>query len=741
MANRTVLVMARITTVAVTLWVLAATLISPAAAGALRGSPARTDGPVRVPLGAVEVRGLVHHEGSDRLVVAVDDQVEIFDLGGRPTATVDGVPGAMAPVEAGGFVVVGSPPARELVVIDPVAGTVVDRIRTGVRGLSALAATGDRVWYANAQWPDGIGVASIAEATAEPAQDLGRLDVADDVQIEVSPARPGRVYLTDPSTGGLRWADRDGGRARTGPAESVTSFVVAERGDVVWAVTAAGGIVELDAETLGSTGFRFEAPDAPEPSGTGPGPGLMAGHGDERLAVATGRTVTLYDVGDPLPEAVRTFAGRVTAIDLTGDELVVVLAEDRRSDDGPLSAVGTPPAAELLVLGDDDAPPRPVLELGFFGLGDPSTGARGAVQLSCAGLVAVVPIRYGSGLQLPLPADTTTCQLTIRGGPTPPDRRLIIATGAGRTDPEAGIRIGSAPRAGGDAGGADRSPTEPITVPISGIAGNDRVDLVDRYPSAVSDPAVLTGQIFDDLLGRAPTTAERRSWSAALATGATPGELTVGLLATPDFQAQIAPISRLYLAYFGRRADEAGLAYWLTRVRSGTSIEEVSWAFGASTEFGGGYGAIGSDPRFVELLYRRVLGRAAEPEGAAYWTGALAGGASRSHIMTTFAESPEFARRSDPGIAVRWLHRGLLGRDPDPAAGLYWRAMAQTGGSLTGLVDDILASPEFEQRFWLRDPLHTVDAVGFAGGAGPARLEARPSPAWRGPEIPASDPR
>jgi len=713
--------MARITTVAVALCLLAVTLTSSiAAAGALQDPDDRPSGPVRVPLGVVEARGLVHHERSERLVVALDDRVEIFDLQGRPTATIDGIPGAMGPVEAGEFVVVGSPAARELVVVEPTSGAVIERIGTGARGLSAIAAAGDRIWFAHDQWPDGIGVASIAEATAAPSQDLGRLEVVEGVEIGVLPSRPGRVYLKDPATDGLRWAHRDGGGAEAGWSGPITSFLLDERGDVVWALTAEDGIVELDAETLGPTGFRLAPPERadPAPDRTGGGPGLIAGHGGDRLAVALDRTVTHYHVDDPTPATSVQFAGLVTALDIAERDLFVVVADDGRSEAESPTSGGTQVASEILIMDRDDAAPTPALDLAFFGFGDPSTPARGTARLSCGGQLTIIPIRYGAGLELAVPADARTCELAVVGGPTPQRRRLMTTTSAARTD------------LGVEASG--RSPAEPITVRISGISGNDRIQVVDTYRSVVTDPAILTEQVFADLLDRAPTAAERSSWTTALKSGAAPGALTADLITAGDFQAEIAPISRLYLAYFGREADDAGLAYWLGRIRSGATIDEVSWAFAASAEFDGGEAETLSDAQFVELLYRRVLGRPAEPEGAAYWTGALAGGASRSLVVSIFADSPEFARRSEPAIAVRWLYRGLLDREPDPAAGLYWRAVAQTGGSLADLVEHILESPEYEERFWLRDPLGPLDRTTGIDGV---RLEARSSPAWSGPEL------
>ena len=58
------------------------------------------------------------------------------------------------------------------------------------------------------------------------------------------------------------------------------------------------------------------------------------------------------------------------------------------------------------------------------------------------------------------------------------------------------------------------------------------------------------------------------------------------------------PVARLYRSYFLRLGDSGGLRYW---IGSGLSLDAISDAFSASSEFQTRYGAL-SDAQFVDLV-------------------------------------------------------------------------------------------------------------------------------------------
>jgi hypothetical protein len=96
-------------------------------------------------------------------------------------------------------------------------------------------------------------------------------------------------------------------------------------------------------------------------------------------------------------------------------------------------------------------------------------------------------------------------------------------------------------------------------------------------------------------------------------------------------------VQQLYLAYYGRPADPAGLDYWadvflgmgaaidaqtLTESYGSTGPRFLVDSFGASQESVDLYGS-GNFGSFVDAIYHNVLGRAPDAAGASYWVDAL----------------------------------------------------------------------------------------------------------------------
>lgn len=99
---------------------------------------------------------------------------------------------------------------------------------------------------------------------------------------------------------------------------------------------------------------------------------------------------------------------------------------------------------------------------------------------------------------------------------------------------------------------------------------------------------------------------------------------------------------RLYQAALGRAPDPIGLGFWTSALDTGTlSLSEVAEGFMAAPEFQARFGVPGNSG-FVDLLYRHVLGREADAEGMALWTGKLdAGALTRADVTLCFSESAE----------------------------------------------------------------------------------------------------
>lgn len=85
-----------------------------------------------------------------------------------------------------------------------------------------------------------------------------------------------------------------------------------------------------------------------------------------------------------------------------------------------------------------------------------------------------------------------------------------------------------------------------------------------------------------------------------------------------------ADIQKLYIAYFNRPADPAGLAYWTA---SSMSITQIANSFAEQAEYKAAF-AGQSTETIVSTLYVNLFARAAEPAGLLYWVGEINAGRS-----------------------------------------------------------------------------------------------------------------
>ncbi len=108
-----------------------------------------------------------------------------------------------------------------------------------------------------------------------------------------------------------------------------------------------------------------------------------------------------------------------------------------------------------------------------------------------------------------------------------------------------------------------------------------------------------------------------------------------------------AQIWRLYQAFFLRQPDTTGMQYWIGVANQGNSLEEIAYQFVASEEFQLRYGNI-SHEQFIDLIYKNILCRDADGEGASYWRGILNDGkAGRHQVIVYFSEAAEYLKTTE----------------------------------------------------------------------------------------------
>jgi hypothetical protein len=78
-------------------------------------------------------------------------------------------------------------------------------------------------------------------------------------------------------------------------------------------------------------------------------------------------------------------------------------------------------------------------------------------------------------------------------------------------------------------------------------------------------------------------------------------------------------VQKLYVAYFSRPADVAGLAYWVNVLNTNpTGYQVASADFAASAEYKAMYAGM-SNSAVVSAVYQHLFGRPAEAAGVDYW--------------------------------------------------------------------------------------------------------------------------
>ncbi|KTT31887.1 hypothetical protein NS201_09565 [Pseudomonas oryzihabitans] len=75
-------------------------------------------------------------------------------------------------------------------------------------------------------------------------------------------------------------------------------------------------------------------------------------------------------------------------------------------------------------------------------------------------------------------------------------------------------------------------------------------------------------------------------------------------------------VESLYLAYFGRPAEPAGLAYWTAQTNA--TVDQISAAFAQQPEYTNVYGGL-TRTQVVNTLYQNLFGRSAQSNELNYW--------------------------------------------------------------------------------------------------------------------------
>jgi hypothetical protein len=178
-------------------------------------------------------------------------------------------------------------------------------------------------------------------------------------------------------------------------------------------------------------------------------------------------------------------------------------------------------------------------------------------------------------------------------------------------------------------------------------------------------------------------------WRDQLAQGSSRTQVTQGILSSNEYFSD--DIASDYNTLLGRSPDPVGGQFFLQALQHGATPQEVEASIMGSEEF---FARIGGDPvSFLNAVYGRVLNRAVDGQGFAYFGPLTGSAAGRDQVVEQIETSPEAAQ-----LAVTTIYQDTVGRTPDAAGLAYWAGQLERGGSQTTVLAGVLGSGEFLGR-------------------------------------------
>ena len=240
---------------------------------------------------------------------------------------------------------------------------------------------------------------------------------------------------------------------------------------------------------------------------------------------------------------------------------------------------------------------------------------------------------------------------------------------------------------------AVRAPSEPMAMaPLSPVA-----------VASTPDVNLQVANIYLAFKRRQPSD---REWGlgALLMNHAGPGALIDKLSLSEEWLGPF--VDDIYRRALNREPDPTGRAYWISQLQTGLTTKQILDPILDSAEFQASTAA--NNAEVVARMYRQILERDVDPEGAAYWNARIAAVGAKPVAAALF-DSPENRRRQ-----VSAFYQLLLCRDADEAGLNYWADRVGQGRDMA-MAKAIATTPEF---------LNATNSCGIASlvGAGPEAL-------------------
>ena len=163
-------------------------------------------------------------------------------------------------------------------------------------------------------------------------------------------------------------------------------------------------------------------------------------------------------------------------------------------------------------------------------------------------------------------------------------------------------------------------------------------------------------------------------------------------MATPNSLA----ITQLYVGYFNRAPDPAGLNYWVDRLEHGMTMVEIANSFAVQPESTSTYPWLAAPsldvgiPQFITQVYQNLFERAPDAAGLAYWTAELVAGKPPGRFILDVISG---AQGDDKLVIQHKTEVGNYYTDQALLRGLDWNVADDLAGAASVLDGD--------RNFWV----------------------------------------
>ncbi|HVC93403.1 MAG TPA: ELWxxDGT repeat protein [Pirellulales bacterium] len=237
---------------------------------------------------------------------------------------------------------------------------------------------------------------------------------------------------------------------------------------------------------------------------------------------------------------------------------------------------------------------------------------------------------------------------------------------------------------------------EQITVTIRDNVGGAHTQVTTQV--SVGDAnAQYVAAVFLDVLGRPVDAAGLAYWDHLLDTGTAVASVAAAIANSPEYYANIV-IMPDYVKLLGRAPDAAGLAYWVAQMdgSSGNVTDQqleadLVSAGGTTGEFYTDAGGTNTD--WIDAVYEKLLGRAADVAGEMYWNGLLNMGETLGLVAQGIAGS----RENDTQL-INDDYMQYLGRAADPGGLAYWLQQFADGATNEDVIAGFTGADEYYNK-------------------------------------------